>query len=98
MRFGIAFANSGPLAQGPTAAGCMRAVEAAGFDSVWTVEHVVVPADYTSEYPYSPTGRMPGGEDSPIPDPLIWLTWAPESENESTVRGWRRIVVTSSGS
>jgi probable F420-dependent oxidoreductase len=35
----------------------------------------VVPGDYQSEYPYSPTGRMPGPEESPIPDPLIWLTW-----------------------
>jgi hypothetical protein len=34
MRFGISFANTGPLAQGPTAAACMQAVEAAGFDSV----------------------------------------------------------------
>jgi len=75
MRFGIAFANSGPLAEGPTAAGCMRAVEAAGFDSVWTVEHVLVPADYESTYPYARSGRMPGGETSAIPDPLIWLAY-----------------------
>ena len=75
MRFGIAFANSGPLAEGPTAAGCMQAVEAAGFDSVWTVEHVLVPADYESTYPYARSGRMPGGETSAIPDPLIWLAY-----------------------
>ena len=36
---------------------------------------MVVPAGYQSEYPYSPTGRMPGPEESPIPDPLIWLTY-----------------------
>jgi probable F420-dependent oxidoreductase len=52
-----------------------RAAEAAGFESLWTVEHVVVPADYQSPYPYSDTGKMPGGDDSPIPDPLIWLTY-----------------------
>ncbi|CAN5587575.1 LLM class F420-dependent oxidoreductase [soil metagenome] len=75
MDFGIAFANSGPLAEGPTAAGCMRAVEAAGFDSVWTVEHVLVPADYESTYPYARSGKMPGGETSAIPDPLIWLAY-----------------------
>jgi hypothetical protein len=34
-----------------------------------------VPADYKSPYPYSPDGRMPGAEDSPIPDPLIWLAY-----------------------
>ncbi len=75
MRFGIAFANSGPLAEGPTAAGCMRAVEAAGFDSVWTIEHVLVPVGYESTYPYARSGKMPGGETSAMPDPLIWLAY-----------------------
>ena len=75
MQFGIAFANSGPLAEGPTAAACMRAVEAAGFDSVWTVEHVLVPADYESTYPYARSGKMPGGETVAIPDPLVWLAY-----------------------
>jgi probable F420-dependent oxidoreductase len=75
MRFGISFANTGPLAQGPTAAACMQAVEAAGFDSVWTVEHVLVPADYESTYPYARSGKMPGGETVAIPDPLIWLAY-----------------------
>ncbi|CAN5763242.1 hypothetical protein BH23ACT2_BH23ACT2_01450 [soil metagenome] len=82
MRFGIAFANSGPLAEGPTAIGCMRAVEAAGFDSVWTVEHVLVPVGYQSTYPYARSGRMPGGESVAMPDPLIcrsarWRRWPP---------------------
>lgn len=75
MRYGIAFANSGPLADGPTAVGCIQAAEAAGFDSVWTVEHVLVPAAYESTYPYARSGRMPGGEKVAIPDPLIWLAY-----------------------
>mgnify|MGYP000884787384 CR=1 FL=1 len=75
MRFGIAFANTGPLVEGPIAAGCLQAAERAGFESVWTVEHVVVPAGYESEYPYSRSGRMPGPESSPIPDPLVWLAY-----------------------
>ena len=53
-----------------------QAAEAAGFDSIWTVEHVVVPAQYQSKYPYSPSGKMGSGlEDFPIPDPLIWLAY-----------------------
>jgi probable F420-dependent oxidoreductase len=75
MEFGIIFANVGPAVQPDYAAELGRIVEESGFDSVWTVEHVVVPAGYESAYPYSPTGRMPGPEESPIPDPLIWLTW-----------------------
>jgi probable F420-dependent oxidoreductase len=75
MRFGIAFANVGPFATPEGAHTLARAAEDAGFESLWTVEHTVVPAGYQSEYPYSPSGRMPGPESSPIPDPLIWLTW-----------------------
>lgn len=75
MKFGIFFANVGPYVQPDMAASLGQIAEAHGIDSLWTVEHVVVPAGYESEYPYSPTGRMPGPEESPIPDPLIWLTW-----------------------
>ena len=75
MRFGIAFANTGPMVEPAAAVAFARAAEAAGFESIWTVEHVVVPTEYASPYPYSPTGKMPGTVDSPIPDPLIWLTY-----------------------
>jgi probable F420-dependent oxidoreductase len=75
MKFGIMFANVGPYVQPDMAAAFGRIAEEHGIESLWTVEHVVVPGDYQSEYPYSPTGRMPGPEESPIPDPLIWLTW-----------------------
>jgi probable F420-dependent oxidoreductase len=75
VKFGIAFANIGPFADPDGAVGFALAAEAAGFDSVWTVEHVVVPAGYESRYPYDRSGRMPGPEDSPLPDPLIWLAY-----------------------
>jgi probable F420-dependent oxidoreductase len=75
MHFGIVFANTGNAVSPEGATALASIAEENGFESLWTVEHVVVPADYRSTYPYSPTGRMPGAEDSPIPDPLIWLTW-----------------------
>ena len=75
MKFAIAFSNTGPFTHPAKAVEMAQAAEAAGFESLWTVEHVVVPSEYASAYPYSPTGKMPGGEDSPIPDPLIWLTY-----------------------
>jgi len=74
MDFGIIFANVGPAVLPDYAAALGQLAEEHGFESVWTVEHVVVPAGYESEYPYSPTGKMPGPEESPIPDPLVWLT------------------------
>ena len=75
MKFGIAFANTGPFAHPGGAVKFAQAAEAAGFESIWTVEHVVVPSNYGSTYPYSPNGKMPGPEDSLIPDPLLWLAF-----------------------
>jgi probable F420-dependent oxidoreductase len=72
---GITFANVAGLGTPEGATALAEACDRHGVESVWTVEHVVVPAGYRSEYPYSDTGRMPGREDSPIPDPLVWLTW-----------------------
>lgn len=75
MKFGMAFANTGPFTAPAAAAALGQAAESAGIDSLWTVEHVIVPKEYESTYPYSANGKMPGTHDSPIPDPLIWLTW-----------------------
>jgi probable F420-dependent oxidoreductase len=84
MKFGIIFANTGPFANGDAAAEMAVAAEEAGFESLWTVEHVVVPSGYDSPYPYDPSGKMPGGEDFDIPDPLIWLSWVASAT--STIR------------
>lgn len=75
MKFAIAFANTGPFSHPEKAIVMAQAAEAAGFESLWTVEHVIVPAQYESAYPYDASGKMPGGEESPIPDPLIWLAF-----------------------
>lgn len=75
MHYGLAFANTGPAVDPHYAARFARAAEAAGFESLWTVEHVVWPSSYDSVYPYHPSGRMAGNESIPIPDPLVWLTW-----------------------
>ena len=75
MKLALGFANTGPFATGPGARAVGPAAEAAGFESVWTVEHVLYPEGYESTYPYSPSGKMPGSGDSPIPDPMAWLSF-----------------------
>lgn len=75
MKFGIAFANTGPFASQPGVVELAQGAEAAGFDSLWTVEHVVFPTAYESEYPYAPSGKMPMAVDTPLPDPLMWLAF-----------------------
>jgi len=54
--------------------GLAQLVESLGFESVWTFEHVMVPLEYESRYPYSKDGKMGGGADSAFLDPLITLT------------------------
>src|SRR5712692_2822546 len=43
MKFGIFGINMGPCANPATAAAVARAAEAAGLDSLWTGEHIVLP-------------------------------------------------------
>jgi probable F420-dependent oxidoreductase len=74
-KFGIAFANIGPFVDPDEAILLAQAAEAAGFESIWSVDHVVVPAGYQSKYPYDPSGRLPSGEATVFPDPLIWLAY-----------------------
>ncbi|HJQ59902.1 MAG TPA: LLM class F420-dependent oxidoreductase [Vineibacter sp.] len=74
MKFALMFANAAfPDAKGAARLG--RLAEEAGFDSVITVEHVIWPTAYSSAYPYSPTGKIPGNPATPLPDPLIWMAW-----------------------
>jgi probable F420-dependent oxidoreductase len=49
--------------------------EARGFESIWVAEHVVMYDDYESKYPYSDTGRFPGGADTGLLEPLTALTY-----------------------
>jgi len=76
MKLGLMFANSGPFANPQLFAHLAQSAERFGFESIWTVEHVVIPQDYKSPYPYSSTGKIPGSEDVPIPDPLLPLAYA----------------------
>jgi probable F420-dependent oxidoreductase len=75
MKTGIIFANSGRFSRPELFAQLARDCEQLGFESIWTVEHVVVPQPHMP-YPGSKDGQMPGGDDVPIPDPLIPLAYA----------------------
>jgi probable F420-dependent oxidoreductase len=76
MKFGLMFANAGPFSVPETFECLVRTADEVGIESIWTVEHVVVPVGYRSRYPYSESGRMPGPESSPIPDPIVPLSYA----------------------
>ncbi|MEM9623077.1 MAG: LLM class F420-dependent oxidoreductase [Pseudomonadota bacterium] len=75
MKVGLAFASSVGIDGAAALEICQRA-EAAGFESVWGGEHVLLPDSISSKYPYTEDGKIPAEPDTPIPDPLIWLAFA----------------------
>lgn len=54
--------------------GMAQRAEQLGYESVWTFEHVIVPVDYESKYPYNSSGKMGAEPEAPFVDPLIALT------------------------
>ncbi len=72
MKIGIIPVNVGYTAIGQIVA-IARAAEAAGFESAWTFEHVIVPAEYASRYPYAASGKMGIPPETNLIDPLIAL-------------------------
>ena len=76
MKFGLRYCNTGPYVEAANAVELVQAAEAAGFESAWTIEHTVVPANYDSTYPYHESGKMAGGNDDiALPDPLMWMAY-----------------------
>src|SRR4029450_417329 len=65
MRFGLFGINIGVCAAGRTAAEIAQTAEAAGFESVWTGEHVVLPDPQVPPSPVPP--------DTPFLDPAVAL-------------------------
>ena len=54
--------------------GLAQLAEGVGFESVWTFEHVIVPVDYKSRYPYDESGKMGVTPETNFVDPLVALS------------------------
>src|SRR6478736_5062543 len=52
-----------------------RHLEACGFESIIMAEHTVLVTEYTSVYPYDPSGRVEVAPECPVPDPLEMLAF-----------------------
>ena len=73
MKFGIIPINIG-VQSVDQMVGTARLAEELGFESAWTFEHVILPLDYQSKYPYNDSGKMGAPPDTNFIDPLIALT------------------------
>ncbi|MEZ7996754.1 MAG: TIGR03619 family F420-dependent LLM class oxidoreductase, partial [Halioglobus sp.] len=73
MKFGLIPVNVG-VKSIEQIVGYSQLAESVGIESVWTFEHVIVPQDYASKYPYSADGKMGARPETNFVDPLIALT------------------------
>lgn len=72
MKVGIIPINIG-VQSGGQIVETAQLVESLGYESVWTFEHVVVPVNYDSKYPYNKSGSMGAAPETNFVDPLIAL-------------------------
>ena len=68
MRLGLVPVNMGPVSRPDALVRAARAAEAAGFDSVWAGDHIVLPDPQVPASPLRPQ--------DPVLEPLLALTWA----------------------
>lgn len=73
MKFGLIPVNIG-VESVDQLVGTAKLAERSGFESVWTFEHVMVPLDYQSKYPYDASGKMGAPPEATFVDPLLALT------------------------
>ena len=83
MKIGLVPVNVG-VSSADQMVGFAQYAESIGVESAWTFEHVMVPLNYESRYPYSRDGKMGGKPDSNFIDPLIALTAV--AANTTTLR------------
>jgi probable F420-dependent oxidoreductase len=83
MRLGLVHINMGPMSRPDAVARAARAAEAAGFDSVWAGEHLVLPDPQVPPSPMAPQ--------DPALDSLLALTWA--AAHTTTIRLATGIVI-----
>ena len=76
MRYGFALPKS---TDGSELVKFAKAVEDLGFESVWVGDHIVLPAEETDQYPYTPDGRFVSRPDDPQLDAFIVLSYIASS-------------------
>jgi len=73
IRLGAKVPNSGPVFRLGAARMAAR-LESAGFDSIWTSDHVVFPHEVRSRYPFAADGRVTWPLDADYLEPVVALS------------------------
>lgn len=73
MNFGIVLPNLGPLATTESMVAIAQHAESLGFADLWTSDHVVLPIESESSYPYVRAANVRLDPHYPVIDPMIAL-------------------------
>ncbi len=76
MKIGLIFVNAGPFAEPTAFKNLVTGAEANGFESLWSVEHVVIPDGFKSAYSYASSGKLDLTGDVSLADHLLHLAYA----------------------
>jgi probable F420-dependent oxidoreductase len=75
MDFGCVFPNRGSLASPVNLLRVAEKAEALGFDTVWFSDHIIIPTEVKSFYPYHPSGQMQLNPSEPYWEPLTVMSY-----------------------
>jgi probable F420-dependent oxidoreductase len=76
MKFALHGVGSGSTVKPEALAQVARKAEQLGFESIWIPEHLVVPVEMRTRYPYADDGKFPGGPMVALHDPFLALAYA----------------------
>lgn len=74
-RIGVKAPNWGSLASSDSLSDTARLAERRGFDAIWVSDHVVMPTEPKSTYPFRADGRPPFDPRTPFQDPFVALAF-----------------------
>lgn len=75
MKYGVILPNVGPMADMDFLAGAARRAEELGYDGVFLSDHIAIPRELRSAYPYRRDGRFPLAAGDRILEPVTALAY-----------------------
>ena len=75
MKIGFAVPNLGALANAEGMIQVAQQADRLGFETLWITDHVIVPRESSSRYPYNESGRLPVDPDGNYFEPLASLAY-----------------------
>ena len=76
MKFGLRLPGAGPYAGPDAITAFATRAEELGFDSLWMTDHIALPVNIETRYPYTKDGKFFWPPQTPYLDTILTLAWA----------------------